>query len=258
MSSAAQAVRAFYSSLIAGESTGLIFMFGGPPKIDSPLEGSIEGSAALQSFVARQKAWLGEREAVVEEVAFTETAKSAVAEIQLNLKHDDHQVELPVALVADIGGGMVTWLRIYHSTRPLMGSPKLREPLLKRRTRLGEPAVVKTYLSGLRKGDKEKLLSLFAEEGYLREPTSAGLVHSGAEALDHFFSTILASGGVDWAQCSATFDGERCALEFNCDCAGNATQPPQTGCAVYEIDGEEKLAGVRIYDDLTATSSSDN
>lgn len=256
MSSAAQAVRAFYSSLIAGESTGLIFMFGGPPKIDSPLEGSIEGSAALQSFVARQKSWLAEREAAVDEVAFTETAKTAVVEIQLSLTHDNQQLELPVALVADIGGGMVTWLRIYHCTWALIGSPKFREPLLKRRTRLGEPAVVKSYLAGMRKGDKEKLLSLFAEEGYVREPAGASLLHTGGDALDRFYSITLPNGGVDWAQCSATFDGQRCAIEYNCDCAGNATLPPQTGCAVYEIDSDERLSAVRIYDDLTTASES--
>ena len=97
MSSAAQAVRGFYSSLIDGESTGLMFMFGGPPKIDTPLDGNVEGSASLQRFVTDQKIWLGSREAEIEDVALTETDKKAVAEIILVLKEDGEEIRLPVA-----------------------------------------------------------------------------------------------------------------------------------------------------------------
>ena len=179
MSSAAQAVRGFYSSLIAGESTGLMFMFGGPPKIDTPLDGNVEGSASLQRFVTDQKNWLASREAEIEDVALTENTKTAVAEIVLVLKQDGEKVRLPVALVGDLAGGMVTWLRIYHSTWPLTGSHKVRGPLMKRATRLGIPQTVKNYMVGIRKPDKAKVLSLFADNGYVREPSGSDYEFTG-------------------------------------------------------------------------------
>ena len=254
MAPAAQAVRGFYSSLIAGDSTGLMFMFGGPPKIDTPMDGNVEGSASLQRFVTDQKSWLTAREAEVEDVALTESAKRVVAEIILKLKQEDKLIELPVALVGDVAGGMVIWLRIYHSTWPLTGSHKVRGPLMKRATRLGEPKIIKTYMSALRKPDKEKVLSVFADEAYVREPSGAEFRHSGPEALDKFYSVALATGGIPLAHCSATVGDSCCAIEYNCDSWGSATLPPQAGCAVYEMNGEEKISGVRIYDDITPPS----
>jgi hypothetical protein len=254
MSSAAQAVRGFYSSLIAGDSTGLMFLFGGPPKIDTPVDGNVEGSASFQRFVIDQRKWLGAREAEVENIALTETDKCAVAEIVLNLKQENEAIQLPVALVADIAGGMVTWLRIYHSTWPLTGSHRVRGPLMKRATRLAQPETIKTYMSGIRKPHKDKVLSLFAEDGYVREPSGGDYKHTGSEELDQFYSVALATGGIPLAHCSATFDGTCCAIEYNCDSWGSSTIPPQAGCAVYEMNKDEQLVGVRIYDDITSPS----
>lgn len=251
MSSAAQAVRGFYASLIAGESTGLVFMFGGPPKIDTPLDGNVEGSASLQRFVIDQKNWLGSKEAEIEHVALTESDKAAVAEIVLVLKQDGEQIRLPVALVGDIAGGMVTWLRIYHSTWPLTGNHKVRGPLMKRATRLGIPQTIRNYMAGIRKPDKAKVLSLFADNGYVREPSGSDYTFTGPEELDRFYSVALATGGIPLVHCSATFEDSRCAIEYNCDTWGNATLPPQAGCAVYELNDEQQIVGVRIYDDIT-------
>ncbi len=254
MSSAAQAVRGFYPSLLAGDSTGLIFLFGGPPKIDTPFEGNVEGSASLQRFVTDQKNWLGEREAEVENVALTETDSCVVAEIVLNLKHGEKAIQLPVALVADIAGCMVTWLRIYHSTWPLTGSHRVRGPFMKRAARLAKPETVKSYMYGIRKPDKEKVLSLFTEDGYVREPSGPDYIHTGPDELDRFYSVALATGGIPLAHCSATFDGTCCAIEYNCDSWGSSPIPPQAGCAVYEMNEDEQIVGVRIYDDITPPS----
>lgn len=254
MSSAVQAVRAFYTSLLAGDANGLTFMFGGPPKIDTPIEGTVEGSASLQRFASEQKTWLSEREAEVEEVAVTETPKAAIAEILLHLKQDDEEIGLPVALIADLAGGMVVWLRIYHGTRSLTATPGVREPLLKRSTRLGEPQPIKDYFAALRKPDKKKVLSLFTPDGQVREAAGESVSHAGAEELDRFYSGALAKGGIPMVQCSAIFDGERCAIEYNCDCSQSATLPPQAGCAVFEMDSEEKITSVQIYDDIAPLS----
>ena len=254
MSSAAMAVRAFYNSLLAGEQTGLVLMFGGPPKIDTPLDGNIEGSASFQRFAIDQRSWLAERQAEVEEVSLSETDQRAVAEVILKLKQNGDAVSLPVVLVADLAGGMVTWLRIYHSTWPLTGAHRVRGPMLKRTTRLGAPETIKKYLSGIRKPDKHRVLSLFSEEGYVREPSGDQFKHIGPSALDNFYSVALANGGVPLKNCSATFDGTCCAIEYNCDAWGNATLPPQAGCSVYELNDDDKIVAVRIYDDLTPPS----
>ena len=254
MSSAAMAVRAFYNSLLAGEQTGPVLMFGGPPKIDTPLDGNIEGSASFQRFAIDQRSWLAERQAEVEEVSLSETDQRAVAEVILKLKQNGDAVSLPVVLVADLAGGMVTWLRIYHSTWPLTGTHRVRGPMLKRNTRLGAPETIKTYLSCLRKPDKDKALSLFSDEAYVREPSGDQFKHAGSSALDEFYSIALANGGIPLKGCSATFDGTHCAIEYNCDAWGSATLPPQAGCSVYELNDENQIVAVRIYDDLTPPS----
>ena len=125
---------------------------------------------------------------------------------------------------------------------------------MKRATRLARPETIKTYMSGIRKPDKDKVLSLFAEDGYVREPSGADYKHTGPEELDQFYSVALATGGIPLAHCSATFDGTCCAIEYNCDSWGRSTIPPQAGCAVYEMNKDKQLVGVRIYDDITSPS----
>jgi hypothetical protein len=60
-------------------------------------------------------------------------------------------------------------------------------------------------------------LALFAEEGYVREPSGSKYKHVGPEGRQGFYSAALDSGGVTLKHCTATFDGTRFAVEYICD-----------------------------------------
>jgi hypothetical protein len=244
-------IKDFYGSLLAGDVDALTDIFVGQPLVNTPLQGEVKGAAAFKRFVEEQQAWLKERAANPEVFDLIVTDERIVAEFVLYLEHAGETIDLPVAVVADRVDGGVSAVRVYHSTWPLTGEHMIRAPLLEPAAGLEEPEVIEAYMAGIGQPDKEAVLALFAEDGYVREPSGARYKHIGPEGLRHFYDPALDAGGVILHHCTATFDGRRFAVEFICDEWANVKLPPQAGLAVYELAGPDKLQAARIYDDVT-------
>jgi ketosteroid isomerase-like protein len=244
-------IKDFYVSLLAGDVDALTDVFIDQPLVNTPLQGEVKGTAAFKKFVEEQQTWLEEREANPELFDLTATDERIVAEFVLNLGHAGETIDLPVAVVADLVDGGISAVRVYHSTWPLTGEHVIRAPLLEPAEGLEEPEIIEAYMAGIGGPDKEAVLALFAEDGYVREPSGAGYKHVGPEGLRHFYDPALDSGGVVLHHCTATFDGRTFAVEYICDEWANVKLPPQAGLAVYELAGPEKLQAARIYDDVT-------
>lgn len=226
-------------------------LFADGPHLDAPLQGDIRGEDAVREFVAEQQAWLEEHGADAQVLAVTSVAERVVVEFVLYLRHQGKDIDIPVAVVADISGDGVSWIRVYHSTWPLSGEHVLRPPLLESAEGLEEPEVIEKYMEGISKPDAESVLALFADEGYVREPSGSQYKHAGKEGREEFYIAAFSYGGVSLKHCTATFDGTRCAIEYICDRLGRVEIPPQAGIAVYELADPGQILAVRIYDDVS-------
>ncbi len=239
-------------SLIREENTEkLLSMFVGEPVIDTPLEGRVKGEDAFLEFVDHQHQWLKGHDVGQQFVEITANPKRICVELLLYLRHDTRNLDIPVAIVADLDGDRVSEIRIYHSMWPLTGKHKLRDPILKQSDVLEEPDFVKQYMQALGRGDYEAVVDLFEDEGYAREPASSGFTHSGKTGLKDFYSNILRDGGIVLKHCTVTFDGKRAVIEYNADSWGKTKLPSQAGVAVYELGMNWKMHAARIYDDVT-------
>lgn len=127
----------------------------------------------------------------------------------------------------------------------------IRPPLLEPAEDLNEPETVKQYISALQNGDANTIISVFEEEGYVREPSGSRYKHSGREGQKEFYITALRAGGISIKHCTATFDGTRTAVEYICDGWGNLKMKPQAGMAVYELGNTGLIYAARIYDDVS-------
>lgn len=244
-------IKDFYSALMAGEAEALLDVFVAEPHLDTPLQGEVRDEEAVRRFVSEQQSWLAERAADVQVLATTSDAERIVVEFVLYLRHRGDDIDVPVAVVADVSGEGVSWIRTYHSTWPLTGGHVVRPPLLHPSEGLEEPEVVERYMAGISKPDKETVLALFKDEGYVREPSGSQYKHEGREGQEEFYTAALSYGGISLQHCTATFDGTRCAIEYICDRLGSVEIPPQAGIAVYELSDSEQIQAVRIYDDVS-------
>jgi len=73
------------------------------PVLDDPRLGYVEGARRLRALVNGTVEWLGERDAVVENVALRLTPTRTVEEVDVHLcsQRDGVRVELPVAIVSE-------------------------------------------------------------------------------------------------------------------------------------------------------------
>jgi mannose-6-phosphate isomerase-like protein (cupin superfamily) len=245
------ALLGFYDSLAAGDATALREIFAGHPGIDAPLEGRIRGEAALAEFVRAQQDWLSAYRARPEFVDVTSSPERIIVEFVLYMNKDDETFDLPVALAADLAAEAVSAIRMYHSTWPLTGAHRVRAPLLPPPgIKLDEPAVVQAYMAGLQEGNQHFVFSLFAGDGYVREPSGSRFKHMGAGGLARFYGSALGAGGIVLHHRTATCDAHACAVEYVCDEWANVALSPQAGLAVYEVAGPAKIRAARIYDDI--------
>ncbi len=241
----------YYDHLLAGDTSAIVELFAVKPRINTPLDGELQGRRAVAQYVSEQEAWLKKRKARSELINLIVGKERVVVELVLFLSVEGQQIDLPVAIVADREGEAMSAVRIYHSTWPLTGQHRVRAPIVdKPVNKLEEPAVIEAYMKGLGTPDKALLLSLFTDDGYAREPSGARYKHAGPEGLRQFYNPALDSGGIILHHCTATFDGRNFAVEYICDEWANVQLPPQAGIAVYELAGQDKLKAARIYDDV--------
>jgi hypothetical protein len=239
-----------YPRLIAGD-IGVLASFCERATVDSPLG----GKQLPPEFVAETRAWLDAHEAHVADVRTTETPGRVVHEITLWLEFDGNECELPIMLIADIAGGCIRDLRIYHSTWPLYGTHEQRHGVLAFYNMAQRPAEpVGSYHDALTAGDAAAADATFEPDGVVREPSGSAYAHTGAERTA-WYERILSDGGITLHLGSITDDDETLVFEYLADKWGSQKMPAQAGAAAYTRGASGKLASARIYDDVTPPAS---
>jgi ketosteroid isomerase-like protein len=239
----------YFDGLLAGDTDALVESFAGEPRLHHPLRGSIEGEQAFREFVADTDRWLREREATVEDVQRSVLPDRGFEEVVVHLETPDGHVELPHAMVADhTAEGRIEEIRVYFGTRALTGHPTERAPLLRPGSELRLPTVVGRYAEALGSGDVEGVVAAFEADGRVREPGGADLVHAGAAALRGFYGAQLSGGGIGLDPCAVVESGDVCALEHIARRPGPSS--PRAGFTVFVSGTDDRLAAVRIYDEL--------
>jgi hypothetical protein len=240
----------YLSLLLNGNAPALLALFSAEPHLDDPLYGRIT-TPTFPTYVTNASNWLQQRHARIENIAFTHTPSRAVAEQILHLEQDGRAIPLPMALVADLDGDQLTFVRLYHSLWPLINGHRVRPPLLPTDHSLVMPDVVGRYQSALARGDLQAILQTFEDDAIAREPSGGEYKYQGQERLREFYGMLFSqSGGIPLDHCTVTDDGVRCAVEYNVTAWGDKPLPPQAGVAVYERGRSGLLSAARIYDDV--------
>jgi len=171
------------------------------------------------------------------------------------LKLDGRDVLLPFAFALNVNADKkINEIRFYHSYWPIESQHHLRPnlfPLDKEASRI--PLDILKYHTALNEGNIQQVLTLFADDGSVREP-SGGISGPGHESkLEDFFSRTLKDGGVSLVYHTVVDDGTRCAAEYSCTKWGPTEIPSQAGIEFFDrvSEGETSLfKAVRIYDDI--------
>ena len=247
----ADPTESYLEALLAGDTPALLAAFAAEPAVDDPLGGRVRGEADFRRFAAERHAWLAERSARVDPLRATRATGRTVFETLVHLCLPESPVELPVAVVgvhAPQGG--LSDVRVYHSLWPLIGSHRVRPPLLPADPAAHVTGAVAEYQQALAAGDVEAIVGTFEPDGYFREPAGGEYLYRGREKLHEFMTYILSPGGIGLEHCAITDDGVACALEFNAVRFGPNAITPQAGVAVYERGPSGRLHAARIYDDV--------
>ena len=248
----ADPVRQYLAALNDADSRDLETTWPGEMLIYDPHAGLVRGHRHVRQFVRRNLSWLASLHARTEIVASTVADGRAVVELLAHVDHNGHQLEWPVAVVAESPDDRSVVFRTYCSQWPLDEKRPVRPPILAP-GHVNLTDVVGRYQSGLAAGDAEAVVRTFASDGYFRGPFGPRYAHRGAGELRSFFARCFsAGGGIGLERCAVTDDGTRCALEYNCVRWGSRDLPPQAGIGVYERGPDGLLAAVRVYDDVDA------
>ena len=243
-------VAQYLLALTEGDADALETVWPGEVLVFDPYAGDVRGHRQLQTFVRHSHAWLADRLTSTEIVASTLSQGRAVVEVLAHLVDHGTEVRWPVAVVAESPDEGTVVFRTYCSQWPVVGRRPVRAPILEAGP--AQPGdVVGRYQAALDAGDTDAIVSLFAPDGYVREPIGPHALHQGRGELRAFFSTCFSSGGgVGLELCSLTDDSVRCAVEYNCVRWGSHELPPQAGIAVFERGRDGLLAAARLYDDV--------
>jgi ketosteroid isomerase-like protein len=242
-------VAQYLLALTEGDADALETVWPGEVLVFDPYAGDVRGHKQLRAFVKHSQAWLADRLTSTEIVASTLSGGRAVVEVLAHLADHGTEVLWPVAVVAESPDERSVVFRTYCSQWPVVGSRPVRAPILEAGpTRPGD--VVGRYQAALDAGDTDAIVSLFAPEGYVREPIGPQALHHGASELRAFFSARFRAGGIGLELCGVTDDSVRCAVEYNCVRWGGHQLPPQAGIAVFERGRDGLLAAARMYDDV--------
>ena len=244
-------VAQYLRALDTGDSGGLEYVWPGDVVVHDPRAGEVHGHAQLRRFVRRNTSWLASRHARVETVASTRDGSRAVVELLARVEDDDGRpTDWPVAVVAESPDDRSVVFRTYCSQWPVDGRRHVRPPVLRPRAE-ALTGVVGRFHTALAGGDVDAVMTVLADDAYLREPFGPHDAHRGRDELHAYFTTTFsAGGGVELEPCSVTADGARYAVEYNCVRWGDRELPPQAGVAVYERGADDRLTAVRLYDDV--------
>jgi SnoaL-like domain len=246
----------YFDGLLAGEIEALLGSFAGEPRLRHPLRGDIEGEQEFREFVTDTEQWLRDHEAGIEDVQRSVLDDRGFEEVIVHLKAGEEHIDLPHAMVADHDAvGRIKEIRVYFSTRPLTGHRTRRAPMLRVDPDLPEPPPVARYTRSLAAGDAEAVAAAFETDGRIRDPDGAELPRTGSAGLPAFFARQLADGPIVLDPCVLVEDGDTCALEYNVGIPALPAGSARAGLSVFVRGDDDKLAAVRLYEDLSPATA---
>lgn len=247
----------YFDGLVAGEVEALIESFAGEPRIYHPLRGEVRGETAFREFVADTELWLGRNEARVEDIQRSVLDRRGFEEVIVHLEDEGRRLDLPHAMVADHSPeGRIEEIRIYFGTRPLLGHPTVRAPLLHADPHLRQPPQIAAYGRALTAGDAAGVAAAFADDASAREPDGPGCLHVGRDQIHSFYAGQLAPGGIELEPCVVVEDGATCALEYNVSSRdANGIAGKRAGFSVFVLRDQEQISRVRIYEELAVEAT---
>jgi ketosteroid isomerase-like protein len=245
----------YLPALVSAQAEQLVRRLGGRATVDDPIFGRTTGMPALAGYLERAAAWFTAREGVFEVLAFTTGSDRDVTEGTLGLMVDGKRVSVPVAVVAERRPEREVEIRVYYSTRLILGKPTARAPLVPRDDELTVPPPVASHLLALARGDVDSLVASFENGATLRDP--AGETHvkkSQGGTLRAFYERLFESSqaggpGVEMLKGARADDGRMCALEYTVARLHGKDVTPQPGLAVYERGESGLLRAARLYHD---------
>jgi SnoaL-like domain len=207
----------YFDGLMAGDPGPLVESFAGEPEVHDPMRGRIKGVAAFTAFVTETSAWLRQHRASVEDVEHLILERRGCEEVVLHLDTDNGTVGVPIVVVADRRlDGRIDELRIYFSSRPLIGRRATRPPLLQADPGLPQSDAVGAYLHAFATGDVAAIVAAFDSEGYLRDAEGRQHSREGPDGVSAYYQRLFSTGGgIPLESCALVDDGRKCVLEYN-------------------------------------------
>jgi hypothetical protein len=242
----------YFDGVVTGQFDALVESFVGEPELHHPIRGRIKGERAFRRYLVDTSAWLSERNISIDDLTHVVRERDGFEEVVLHLDGDRGRISLPVGITGNREpDGRIIELRVYYSSRPLMGAHLNRPPVLQPDPDVRTSGVVGDHQRALAAGDVDAIVATFEPDGHAREPGGADRVHRGHDALRAFYERRFSNGGgIPLEHCAVVDDGQACALEYNVVRWGRTELPPEAGMAVYLRGETGKLAAAHIYDDV--------
>jgi hypothetical protein len=218
--------------------------------VDDPVQGRAAGLDAVRALLDKTAAWLAERRATYQRLAFVQGVDRDATEGALALTIGGEATELPVAVVAERRKSREVEVRVYFDGTAF-GAGAARAPLVAESAEVLLPPPIGELLDALAKGDVTAIGAQFEEEGAVR--AARGARHAKKDGgLAAYFATRVAGGGIEVARGGTADDARTVALEITLTKAHGRAVAPQAGLLVFERGDSGLLRWLRVYGDLGA------
>jgi len=243
----------YLPALVSSQAEQLVHRLGGRATVDDPIFGRTTGMPALASYLDEAAAWLTKRDGAFEMLAFTTGSDRDVTEGVLTLSVEAKRVSVPIAVVAERRPEREVEIRLYYSTKAILGASKNRAPLVPREDELALPPPIDAYLAAVARGDSDAVVASFENGATLRDP--AGRTHTKdgqGGAMRAYYEGLFAQGpkagrGITWVKGARADDGRTCAVEYTVTRMHGTEVAPQPGLAVFERGESGLLRAACLY-----------
>lgn len=249
MASLTEVMLGFFSLIKTRKEDAVVSYLAEDIVLDDPISGNYSGIDSFRMFAHTERLWLTRINVAIEPIHHVSTQNGIGVEYRLSISVSGERKDLPVAVAADIGAGQIKSIRIYLSTWTINGHHQGRRPMLPEKPGISLPLPVGKYMEYLAGSDPAAIVDLFADGGYVREPSGQGYTYKGKEELLSFYTQAISGGGIPLKHCNVITDGRTTAVEYYFNEWNGVKFPPEAGIVFYEVDNEGKIMAVTIYDD---------
>jgi len=243
----------YFPALIGDGAEALAKRLGDRAAIYHPLFGQATGMAAIERSLARFAVWLNEHSASFVRGRVIVGVDRDVVEGVVSLRHQERNIDLPVAIVAERYRAREIDVKVHHATRPF---GRWQAPRPTRRTTEREHVVaadVAEHLAALRLGDVDAVVKSFESDGVVHD--GAGHLHDRASgALKTHYVKLLQNekGANDWVPIvtGVADDGRACSVEYELNKVRGEEMAPKEGVMLFERGDSGLIRSVRIFDEV--------